>query len=188
MADAKRSDKAKANDGRISLPQAARIAGLPQNTLHSWVASDLIEPNNEAHGKPGTGNHRRFDLRDLTAICVCAELRRKNVNVRSMRFIQTRLRELGQNFANARLALVAPNQHATADVAILHGDRDRANLAVSLLDKPGQILIAEIDLAPVARHARSAHRNVLKEKPAVRGRRPGQTAKRGESHRKVGTG
>lgn len=103
-ADPRRSDKAKADDGRVSLPQAARIAGLTRSTLNAWIASGFITPTNADHIAPGTGNHRRFDLRDLTAICAAAELRDQGVNVRALRKIQTKLREYDRDIR--RLGLI----------------------------------------------------------------------------------
>lgn len=190
MAEAgeRRSDKAKADDGRVSLPQAARIAGLTRSTLNAWIVSGFITPTNADHIAPGTGNHRRFDLRDLTAICAAAELRRLGVNVRAMRKIQTELREYDRDLASARLALIRKDDNEVADVVMVQGNPERKNLVVSIHDTPGQTIIAELKLAPVARRAHRAFVKASKEKPAVRGRRPGQTAERGESQRKVGTG
>ena len=166
-------DKAKGDDGRVSLTQAARIAGMPKTTLSAWVSSGLIEPTNAAFTKPGTGNHRRFDLRDLTAICVTAELRDQGVGVRAMRRIQTELRNYRLNFSSARLALITKPNAEVADVALVRTDAERGRLHVSVHDAPGQFILADIDIAPVYRKAKRALAKALKEKPAVRGRRKG---------------
>ena len=176
-----RSDHGKADDGCVSLPQAARIADMRETTLAGWITKGLIEPTNAANIAPGTGVHRRFDLRDLTAICVCAALRAQGVSARAMRKIQGALRAHDRTFANARLALIVPprvqhggpSHYAPADVAILKGREGLADLAESLLAKPGQYLLADIDLAPVSKRARSEFGKALKEAPAVRGRKKG---------------
>jgi len=165
----RRSDKAKADDGRVSLPQAARIAGLTRSTLNSWIVSGFITPTNVDHIAPGTGNHRRFDLRDLTAICAAADLRRLGVGVRAMRKIQTELRRYNRDLASARLALVRNDNDEVADVVLFETETERRKLIVSVYEHPGQTIIAEMKLAKVARQANRAYRNALKEKPAVRG-------------------
>ena len=189
-----RSDKSKANDGMVSLLQAARIARLHATTLATWIKTGLIEPTNAANIAPGTGNHRRFDLKDLTAICVCAALREGGVDVRALRKVQTALRNHDRDFATARLALIVPpkvqkggtNHYAVADVALLHRKDDFADLAMSLLKKPGQFLLADIELAPVVRRARQQFAKVSKERPAVRGRRKG--VKYGPRTKRAATG
>lgn len=179
MAEAKRKeirrpDRLKVDDGRVSLPQSARIAGVPESTLNGWIITGLIEPSIADSVRPGPGNHRRFDVRDLTAICVVAKLRSRGVHLRALRRIQSELRAHDKDFASARLVLVENGENGFVDVAILRSEAARKNLVVSVFDSPGQTILAELELAPVARRVRSEFRSALKEKPAIRGRRPGR--------------
>lgn len=175
-----RSDRAKVDDGRISLPQAARIAQLPETTLNGWVVTGLVEPSNVEQVTPGPGNHRRFDVRDLTTILVCAELKASGIHVRKLRRVQAALRGYARDFASARLALVSRDSGEPADVVLVSNEQERAALATSLLDTPGQTLIAALELRPVALRARKAFTAAAKEAPAVRGRRP-NTLRAGQS-------
>lgn len=176
-----RSDRKKATDGRISLPQAARIAALPPATLTLWVTSGLVEPSDAVGVSPGRGNHRRFDLRDLTAIVTLAELRAEGVNVRKLRQVQTTLREYGRSFSSARLALVSRGEGVPVDVVMVDSAKAESALATSLVANPGQYLIAAIDLEPVAARAQRAFAKALREAPAIRGRRPNKILRAGQS-------
>lgn len=183
--ETRRPDRLKAGDGLVSLPQCARIAGVPETTLHNWVVGSLIEPTEAAGFRPGPGNHRRFNLRDLTAICVVAKLREHGVHVRALRKIQSELRAWSKDFATARLMLVENSENEVVDVAILRTESAWKTRVFSVHKSPGQSIIAELELAPVARRARSEFRSALKEEPAIRGRRP---AKRRTLETKAATG
>lgn len=86
-----------------------------------------------------------------------------------------------RDFASARLALVENSENAVVDVVMLRSESERKKLVVSVFDTPGQSIIAELELAPLARRARSEFRSALKEKPAIRGRRPGRARDAGKA-------
>lgn len=180
-------DKTKAQDGCISLPQAARIAHLPPTTLAQWVTSGLVEPSSAANVTPGIGVHRRFDLRDLTAICVIAELREQGINVRKLRRVQAALRDYGKDFASAKLALIESTPSEPADVVIYSSDRERGQAWTSVEANPGQNIIVQVfELKNVDALSRRSFAKALREKPAVRGRKPG--AKSAPNPRKAAAG
>lgn len=147
---------------------------MKQSTLDAWIVTGFIEPTNSNQRSPGAGNHRRFNLRDLTAICAAAELRRQGVDVRIMRQIQMRLRAYQLDLASARLALLRNGEDGVTDVVLIESTESaRKKLAISMFNTPGQYLLVELPLAPVARKARSAFKKVRLEKPAIRGTRSG---------------
>jgi len=161
----------------VSTPQAAKIAGVAERTLAWWVSTGLIEPSSETNVAPGVGNHRRFDLHDLMSICVVTELRNQGVGVRRLRRVQKELALLGDDFASARLALVGDTRgNAPADVAILRRVADEKRLLTSLLEKPGQAIIASIELKPIERHVRRTFAKTAGAVRVKRGRKPGRKA------------
>jgi DNA-binding transcriptional MerR regulator len=166
------SDTNKASDGCVSLQQAARIAGMKKVTLCSWIDKGFIAPT---LGK-GKGNHRRFNLRDLTAICTASDLRAQNVTVRAIRLIQSKLREYDRDLSSARLALLKNGEDEVSEVVLVDSESSRKRLIVSVYDTPGQQIIADIPLAPVTKRVARAYGKALKEKPALRGQRKGQRA------------
>lgn len=168
-----RSDFAKADDGRLSTQQVANIAGVKTATLDYWLRTGLVEPSNTETATPGEGVHRRFDLRDVVAVCTIATLRDRGVNVRRLRRVQAALRAYERDFANARLALVTTGPEQPYDVALVSTEAEKAKLATSLLDSPGQTLVTSLELRDVYASSRTAFRKALREKPAIRGRRKG---------------
>ena len=160
----------------VSTTEAAEIAGLVPRTLAYWVSKGLIESSFEANVAIGIGNHRRFDLHDLMAICVVAELRNQGVGVRRLRRVQQELALLGDDFASARLALVGDTRGNTpADVAILRRVADEKRLLTLLLERPGQAIIACLELEPIERRVCNKFRKA-QSLHVKRGRKPKRKA------------
>ena len=165
------------SDQFVSTPQAAKIAGVAERTLAFWISSGLIEPSSATNVAPGVGNHRRFDLHDLMSICVVAELRSQGIGVRRLRRVQQELSLLGDDFASARLALIGDTRgDAPADVAILRRVADEKRLLMSLLEKPGQAIIASIELKPIERRVRRTFAKAAGAPRVKRGGQPGRKA------------
>ncbi len=166
----------------VKTPQAAEIAGVVPRTLDYWVRTGLVTPSSEANIAPGTGNHRRFDLHDLMAICVIAELRRGGIPVQRLRKVQKELTRLGDDFASARLSLVGATRSSTpADVAIVRRAADNKRLLESLYQQPGQAIIASIELKPIERRVRRTFEKTAGAVRVKRGRKPGRKATASEA-------
>lgn len=163
------SDRTKADDGCVSTGQAARIAGTSRTRVIAWGAAGLVTPTRAGGGR---GTHNRYDVRDVTALAAIAELRRRGVSMQAVRKVQALLREEGiESFAACRLAAVDRGR-GQVDVALIRGARERNALALSLLEAPGQTLIAEVALGDLERTTRRAFAKIQAEPPAIRGRRP----------------
>jgi len=166
---AKRSDFAKKEDGCISTLQLADIIGIAPNTARTWVKSGLVEPTRY---EGGIGNAARWDLRDTTAMRAIADLRRAGVAMRDVRHVQAQLRKTGDDFASVRLAAVDRGQRVT-DVVLVRGAVERKHLALSLVENPGQTMVAELALAELHRETRKAFAKEAAKPARVRGRRKG---------------
>ena len=167
-----RSDRAKNDDGCISTLQLAAILDISPNTARGWVKSGLVDPTRY---EGGIGNAARWDLRDATAMRAIAYLRRARVPMRDVRYVQRELRKMGEDFASARLAAV-DRGHRIVDVVLIRGAAERKKLALSLVESPGQTIVAEIAMAELHRETRKAFAKEAAKPAKIRGRKKGQKA------------
>lgn len=66
-------------DGFYTLPEAARLAGVPRTTVAYWATTGLIVPS-QSRRRP-----RLYSFSDLRDLCVAEQLRRKGARVRAIR-------------------------------------------------------------------------------------------------------
>jgi len=68
--------------------RAARIAGVPYQTLDRWIRTGLLSVEGPANGK---GTRRRFTFLDLLRAKTVARLRRAGVSLQTIRKVQVAL-------------------------------------------------------------------------------------------------
>ena len=133
-------------DGCVSCDQLAGIVDHPAQTIRYWVQTGLIEPQKRGEG---SGNFSRFNLTDVTAARAVVELRRQGVSLQALRKVQAIIRERGHSFGSCKLAVIA--RGSKQDVLLLAGKREQRQFAESLLDQPGQTVLAQVALDTIAK-------------------------------------
>ncbi len=162
----RRSEAAKRSDGCISTARAAGIAGCSEGALRYWVRHGLVKPT-RTDAQPGTGVHARYDLRDVIALRAIADLRRRGASLQTVRKVQEQLRAYGvESFASCRLAAIQRGK--THDVLLVRSARE----VESLIEVPGQLVVASILLGPLERETARQFAAAMKLPPLKRGRKP----------------
>lgn len=136
-------------EGPFSLPQVARLARLPMQTLRRWSQGPprpLISPG--VHESSGRGDWALFSFADVVAIKTVAELRRAGASLQCLRRVASYLRKiegLEHPFAQARLVVVGD------EVVLVKGDREAWGTA----RRPGQGVFGFVlDLHQIAQNLR----------------------------------
>ena len=164
---ARRSEAAKLSDGCVSTARAANIADKSEGAIRHWVRTGLVTPT-RTDPQPGTGVHARYDLRDVVALRAIADLRRRGVSLQAVRKVQRELREYGvESFASCRLAAVRRGK-TTYDVVLVRTPRE----VESLLEAPGQMLVASIALGQLERDTAKRFAAAIALPPLKRGPKP----------------
>ena len=143
-------------DGCVSCDQLAGIVEHPAQSIRFWVKTGLVEPQTKGEGQ---GNHSRYNLTDVTAVRAIVELRRQGVSLQALRKVHTLIASRGESFGSCRLAAV--RFKAKQDVFLLVGKRDREKLMESLLEKPGQTVLAQVALDKIAKETQRRFAGVI---------------------------
>lgn len=140
-------------DGLFSSQVAAKAAGVSLRQATYWAKTGLVVPTRKSEGQ---GSPWRYDLRDVMALAVVAELRASKVSGQRCRKVQTALRDFGHTFTSARLLVFDRARGAKVDVRpadVLLAENDKEFL--SLLESPGQYVVrATIPLGKVEKTTR----------------------------------
>jgi len=120
-------------EGPFSIPQAARLLGLPYETVDHWARTGLIRPSLKPSG--GRGVWRKFSFPDLVALRVATKLRAHGIAAQTIRRIVARLPKeaLVHPLAEHRLVVWG------TDVLLVEG---KAHW--SMRHKPGQGVLVEL--------------------------------------------
>ena len=121
----------------FTTPVAAKLTGDSVKTLENWALRNFLKPSIVA--RPGHGMWRVYSFRDLIAIRVADDLRRRGIEVRNLRRVVTYLRarkglELTATDVLANSVLITDGQ----DVYELDGER---GLQISTLRHPDQSVL-----------------------------------------------
>jgi len=155
------------DDGCVSTIRAAQIAGIKPATLRHWLRTQLLEATRHSEGR---GVFARFDLTDIHAAWAVAQLRKQGVSLQACRLVQAKLRAMDKDFANARLLGFNRGNRRT-DVLIAETPEEGRGILKSLLEVPGQVVIADIALSGVSAKLRRRFDTAL-QLPAVKRGRP----------------
>jgi DNA-binding transcriptional MerR regulator len=118
----------------FSTLEAAFAARLSHRQVGYWARTRLVIPS--IVDAAGTGNHRRFNLRDITTLRVLAAFRQRGLSLQALRQVQHYLRNREASElqdVHARLVF-APGR--VREVLLVKS----AEEIVSLLEAPGQVV------------------------------------------------
>lgn len=144
------------NDGCVSCDQLAGIVQHPAQSIRYWVKTGMVNPQVKGAGQ---GNHGRYNLTDVTAIRAIVELRRGGVSLQALRKVHALIASRGESFGSCRLAAVRFN--SKQDVVLLAGKLEQRQFAESLLDKPGQTVLAQVALDKIAKETQRQFAGVI---------------------------
>lgn len=161
-----------ANNVGFSSPELARAAGISLRQAKYWAATRLLVPS--VADARGTGNHRRWSVRDvLTAATIAALRDRGIVSIQQLRRAAAFLAELGEGSlqdVHAKLVLAPGSRAIPNDLAIKSNDAE----IVSLITAPGQRIIPAV--VPVG----ALYAEVREHLERIRGERSERALRAGE--------
>jgi len=155
-------------DGCQWTDRVAKNLGIKPQTIRYWGNRGVIEPTRFGEGR---GNYARYDIRDTAAIAAVAELRRQGVSLQAVRKVQPKLREMGKTWTSARL--LGFRRDRFTDVLIAESTRAGQGLLRSLLESPGQTVIADVALSDKTTEIRRKFEIALQLPAAKRGPKKG---------------
>ena len=182
-------------DGCVSTNRAAQLAtniartidpdavGQPY-TVRRYARTGVIQPT--SFGK-GQGHFARYDLRDVASLGTISLARAQGASLQCLRKVQPKLRALGKDWASAQLFVYRLGQNGT-DVLLAETPEEGRVLLRSLLDVPGQIVMAQVALQNVSEELKTSFAAALRLKPVQRGRVAGKTHNAHKPQREAASG
>ena len=126
--------------------QVRALTGIPYQTLNTWTKTSFITPS--VSNTSGTGNWRRWSLRDVIAVKTAVMLRQGGVSQQALKKVISFLQDhhgIEQPLASARLVV------AGDDVIYCQDERTY----ISALRRPGQtVMRLVIELGEMVRKLR----------------------------------
>ena len=125
-------------DAGFSTTEVARATGLSVRRVAYWTATRLVVPS--VADTSGTGNHRRYSVRDVYAYAVLGAMRDRGVSLQALRLVQRYLHECDEpelQNVHARIVGAPGNSRDIHENELFHSDCE----IISLLTEPGQHIV-----------------------------------------------